>query len=769
MKKSKRYFIIPAVCIAVLVAIIVSVALFMNNRFFKRVSYDHIDTNAYNGVEIIGEDGKFYLSRDGKKISKGYAYLRSVNDLYTQKVLSELAESNKPVVLFDYYIATSSEDTSICMLITSSGEEYIISGEGYTLDTSRSKLPYLAYTNNKSGLVGVVSLQRLDSDISYKSGKELTLRSFTDISVKYTDSDDALGSYLVTEDVADSDGTVKSSYFRNDGIKLTTGSSVETIALSKKNEQKNYLYFYNPSDRNIVSVTGELIASDINDVIEASYDWGYAECTSPSTNSQYIVVFSPDRAFTLTDASYDLSSMWKTFDRAIILEAADSQGFDIINVTTAKTTRYQKIEWVNGGIVRATNNDGQYYYLDGDGAVLMKSESADMTLDSNLSSDTCYVLYEAANTGKKYFTRAGSEPYIFDNAQVSVAKLENTFIYDTYTVSKLDGVDIKYALLAPFSALKMSDYYNSVECSVNNSVAWVKASSIERSTLDILDPLTLKVVSGFHLAAEDFGDYSLKSAYDHTLYTDKRNDDTEVNINVVTLTRSSTDSLKNSVRYFALYRSAHYLSDSFYTAPLQANEFDSDLLLDNPMTGFEKNNYLVTHSPSGSKIYSFDSNLELVNTANIPYPVHNLIQDAVTKENYFTVRSSYEANAKFGVYNAKGECLLSPYYGAVNAAADSRFAVVLRGAYGIVKAKPNGATKTIVDFEHPYIQHLCGDAFVAAKNDTQIDIYRGKRIILSGIVTSVNDINYYTVAEDGSLTRNYGAIVNIEGKSYIHR
>ncbi len=766
----KRYFIIPIICITVLVAIIVSVALIMNSRFLKRVSYDHIAANSYNGVEIIGEDGKFYLYKDQKKVSRGYAHLMSVNDLYGSTVLNELTERNRSVVLFDYYIATSAEDTAACMLVTSTGEEYVISGEGYTLDTSASRLPYLVYVNNKNGLLGVVSLHRLDSDLSYKSGNELTLRSFSDISVKKANTDDILGTYLVTEDVPDSDGLVKSSYFRNDGMKLTTGNDIETITLTRKNQSEEYLYFYNRGDRQIISSAGELIATDVEELHSPNFDWRYAECTNSSTNTKYITVFSPDKVFTLTSESYDLSTLWTTYDRAIVLKAKDSSDFDIINVTSAKTTRYKNIEWVNG-MVRADNGDGQYYYLDGDGATLIKTAIADMTLNQSLSSDTCYVLYQPSSPAKLYFTRAGAEAYTYEfNLNETIARLDNAFVYDTYTIARLDGAELEYALLAPFSAIKQSDYYDSIECSIDNTIAWIKAVSVERSELDILDPLTLKTVTGFLSSPEDFDDYSLGSVYDCTLYTDARDDDTEVNITIVTLTKDGTDLLKNGVRYFALYRSAYYWSvDSFYTATLQIKELDSDLLIDEPIVDIERDNCLITYSASGSKVYSFDSNLELVNSAAIPYPIYDIIEDEVTEESYFVVCAAYEDNAMYGVYNFKGECLLTPYYSSVDAAADGRFIVMLRGAYGVVSAKANTEAKTVIDFKNTFTMHLCDGAFAAYENLDSINIYVGKRVILSGNATDLNTINYYTVAEDGSLSVDYGLIIYIDGKSYIHR
>ncbi len=760
----KRYFIIPIVCVTVLMAVIITVALVMDSHFFERASYEHMDTNAYNGVEIIGEDGLFYLSRNGKKVSDGYVYLKSVNDLYGD--VKALASSNKAVTLFDYYIAKSASDTAACMLITSNGDKYTISDEGYMLDTQASKLPYLVYRNNKNGLVGAVSLNRLDSDISYKTGSELTLTSFSDITIGYSSPDEPLASYIVAEALADSEGTVKTFYGKNDGTMLTSGTNVELLTLKKKNQDGNYLYFHNVGEKSLVSLSGDLLASGIDSITAVNTDWQYARCTGEA--GEYIVVFSPYRSFTLTGASYDISSVWTTYGSALVLDAADGSGTDIINIATEAATRYGSIEWVNG-VIRANNGDGQYYYLDNNASVLMQSPSAVMTLNAALSSDSCYVLYEPENPNRLYFTRSGAELFEYEPAVgETVSRLAADLNYDTYTVSRLEGTEMKYALLAPFSTLKSTDYYDNIECNRLGVVSWLKATSMERSELDIIDTLTLKVMTGVHTTPEEFDEYSVSSIAERTLYTDTRDNGTDVHINIIAIAKSGEDLLKNNVRYFALYRSAYYSDfDKFTTAALQFKELGSALLLDSPIKVFNK--CLVTYSAGGSEVYSLDENLELVSSASIPYPIYSVIEDSVTEENYFKVLSSYDGSALYGVYTLKGECLLSPYYSSVLEAADSSFVVTLHDTYGVITATAGADTKTLIDFEYPHVLCLCDGAFVATINDNEVDIIFDKRVVLSGKITSLDRISYYTAAEDGSLSRTEGAIVYINGKAYIHR
>ncbi len=766
----KRYFLVPLICIAVLVAIIVSVALVMNKQFFKRTSYDHISENSYNGVEIIGEDGLFYLYKDEKKVSRGFTYLKSVNDLYTEQVLNSLATKSTPVVLFDYYIASSADDPMRCMLITSTGEEYIIAGEGYTLDISASRLPYLVYTSNKNGLVGVVSLLRPDSDLSSKTGNELELRLFSDASVKTLNSTDIIGKYLVTDDIAPINGEDSHSYFRDDGTKLTSGAEIELITLSRKHEQDKHLYFYNKADKNIVSLTGELIASNIYELVMVNNAWGYARCINPEGDTKYIEVFNPDKHFSLKEDAYELNSLWTADGDAFILKASDASGFDVISAKTEKATRYKNILVANG-IVRADNSDGEYYYLDSDGTPLMKSSDADMMLNTDLSTDTCYVLHRPLSLGKLYFARAGAEPFIFDvPIGVTVEKLENSYIYDAYRLTRLDGIDIEYSLLSPFSAVKQSEYYDFIECSFNDPVAWIKATSKERSAIDIIDPLTLNTVTGFRATPEDFDDYKLKLVDGFTLYTDERNTSSDIQIKILALSNTGTDLLKNNVRYFALYRPAYASNfDAFSTSALQIKDFDANLLLDEPIVSMG-DKYLITYSASGSRVYTFDSNLELMNSASIPYPIVSLIEDNATGEDYFAVRSSFEDDAMRGVYNTSGLCLVSPYYEYIGTDAyDGCFVARLGGAYGTLKAELEDTPKKFIDFKWSGISYLCDDAFIAFENSNTVHIYSGRNTVLSGVAASITELNYYSVADDGTLSLEHGAIVRIDGEAYIHK
>ena len=56
------------------------VVVTVNNKYLKKTDYDYVSTTSYNGVSVVGEDGEFYLCKNGKCISEKYRWIRSLND-----------------------------------------------------------------------------------------------------------------------------------------------------------------------------------------------------------------------------------------------------------------------------------------------------------------------------------------------------------------------------------------------------------------------------------------------------------------------------------------------------------------------------------------------------------------------------------------------------------------------------------------------------------------------------------------------------------------
>ncbi len=760
----KKYILLPLIFIAVLAAIIVCVAVALNTRYLKKLSYDHMDGRVYNGVEVVGDDGLFYLVKDGKKVSDGYASLQSVNDYYSTS-LERLAADGKKIVLFDYYLARSAENSGY-LLVSSEGDEFVIAGDSYSLDTESTSLPYLVFTNNANGLKAVVSLYRLDSDISYRSGNELTLRTFKEVTPLSVCDDEPLCAYLKTSDVSD---TEQISYFRHDGIKISTGKDVSVLTLRKENEERDYPFFYNSEDGRLTTLGGELVASDISEIInDGREQWGYALCHNAEKSVSYAVVFTPDRYFTVSSETYDIP-MISSFGNCLVAHRADGKGTDVINVMTAKTANYVSVS-ENLTVLVASDRNGAFNYLNGDGACLMTCAYADMIPDVSLSTENCHVFSSVsynAGSGSDFlhFARAGAEVYTLNVGGLIIERLDDAE-HAAYRVTATENGKTVYAVLAPFSAIKTSQYYDSAELYTQNGVSFVLAASYTRGAYDIIDPLTAKAVSSFTCAPEDFSKLSFSHIDNIALATDMRDESTAVHMSIITLSRYDTDDIKSGVRYFAVYRCAPIADDSFKAAALKVQEIGEELLLDAPYRAFTSKNYLITYTATGSEIFSLDEYFELARIASLPYHAVNILPDLTSNgEDYFLVQTD---SGMRGLYNRDSEAVLAPYYSEILHAEDGYFVVGMRGAYGVIRSTASGA-KTVIDFLYSKIEPLGDNGYLAVNGEGETVIYSGKKMIMSESVQSVDSVHSYTVDEEGRLSVSEWALISVKGSLYIHR
>lgn len=761
----KKYILIPLVCVVALIAIIVAVAVSMRAGYLEKLSYDHISDTVYNGVEIVGEDGLFYLAKDGKKLSDGYASLKSVNDYYSENI-DVLIEKGKQVTLFDYYIARTVENSDY-MLISSDGDRVVISGESYSLDEETTSLPYLVFTNNANGLKSVISLQRLDSDVSYKSGNELTLRPFKSIKAVRTSTSSSMCTYIETEDISDS---AQRSYFRSDGIKITSGESVETISLRKANDSKTeYVYFYNIDEQKIISTSGELVASSITERFRITSDtWQYVFCRMAQSEELYAVVFSPEKVFTLSSDSYALNTV-TAFEGCIAVQKSSATATDIIGITGVTLGTYASVV-PNGSVLTALNADGSHSYIGHNGTPIMRGTYGDMQPIEALSDDNCTVFssdtYNSANGSEYYhFARGGSSLYSLD-----IAEFEVELLYaDTasYLLKKtVDGRTV-YTFLAPFSTVKLSREYDSFSLNRHNGVTWLLAESYSGGMIDIVDTLTARATFSLTASDEDFAKYSFSHCDNIALATDRLDADTAVHISIVKLEKYETDNVLSSARYYAVYRSAPSSSEKYHEAVLNVLELGNGLLLNNPYKSYTAENYLIVYSSSGSDVFSLNDSFVLSAVASVPYRISRIISDSADIEaDYFVVKTD---SGMEGLYNTDSECVLTPYYSEITAI-ENKYAIVrLSGAYGVIIAKSNGNTKTVIDFMYSEIEPTGDNGYLAITGDGHVDIYDKDTAVLSKSVQSHQRVRSYSEDGDGVITLSYWHVFSADAKLYVHR
>ncbi len=754
----KKYIILPILFIIILIAIIIAVAISFQTDYIQKLSYDHVSDTVYNGVEIVGEDGLFYLAKDGKKVSHGYASLKSVNDYYGN--IEKLIEDGKSVELFDYYIAHTVENSDY-LLVNSEGEEVYISGDSYSLDTENTKLPFLIFTNNSNGLKSAISLNRLDSDISYKSGNELTLRPFKKITAERTCDNSANCAYLETEDIAD---IGQKSYFRADGIKITTGTDISVTTLFKENSPKtSYVCFYNSTEQIIVSANGELIAKDITSRYRVGeQDWQYTVSIDEQTAQNYITVFSPLKSFTLSSDDYYLNTFTQYGSCMSAVKKSTGKS-ELINLSGTTLGVYSSV-MLEAETLKAQSSDGDFYYFDRNGNVIMRSNYSDMLAISELSDKEYTVftsqLYNEANNSEYYhFAKADASLYTLNISNIEINKLSAS--HASFIIKKND----MYSIFTPFSVSKESDEYNSIKIHSQNGVLWCLAENYETGKMDMVDPLTSKSVFSINCSDEDFAKYRILHDSNTALALNSLDTDTAVHISIIKMEKYDTEDMLNSTRYFAIYRNAPIAHKEYSNASLNVLELGNNLKLDKPYRAYTSENYLIVYTSSHSNVFSLDESFMLSSTASIPYQIDRIISDIQdTDKDYFVVKTENEME---GLYNTNSEAVLTPYYNQIKQIEGEYITVSLRGAFGVIQIKNNGKTKSVIDFLYSDIISTGNGGYYTKMRNGQEDIFeKGKQVLT---VNNVTVVHSYKADENGVITVSYWYLFSSDAKLYIHR
>ncbi len=734
--------------VAILAAIAIAVAVGMNGNYIQRLSFDHVGDTSYNGIRIVGKDGLFYLAKDGKIISDGYRSLKSVNDYYDKDLLESKSGTSDTAVLFGYYLARTEESASYA-LISADGDEYVIVGESYTLDRTLTSLPYLVFTDNKNGTLGALSLHRLDSDLSYRSGSELTLCAFSELSPQKTDSSELLCTYMSAQNTAG-----RPSYFRYDGISIADGAQIDIMTLQK--DGKTYPFFHDTERRHIVSHTGELIASGVIHLLrDDGGEWQYVLCEGREKQTSHAVIFSPDKALTVTSDIYNISSP-SFFGSNVILGTSDGQYTDMINAYTSRTVRYLGVkQFSDSELCVAQSLSGEYEYIYKDGTAVLKSEYSDLLPIPALSTPYCHAL-SSQKAGESYifFAARGTQPYRLDASEYSsVTLLENTDERSAYLLTKETDGQKRYAVLAPFSLVKISEAYDSITPTSHSGISYLLAVDSEKKSYDIIDPTTAKVQLSLHDSESSYTISPIEQCI--SLHSEG----TQAHLLLLAATKSGGKSLGTDRRYFLLYRTADGTS---LTSHLQTLELDKDLLLSQPYTAFEDFDCLVTYTASGSSVYTLDSEGLVSKTAELNGRTAGILRDSASGEHYYITISDM---GLYGAYNSEGESVLPESYESIEHAEGGYFKVKTCGAYGVVSVKRN-RVETVLKPIYTVIVPLGENGYLATDSEGRSFVYHKKRTVLEA-VQSCKEVKAYTTDDEGHLSVRTQYIINADGRLFI--
>lgn len=767
----KKVIILVCSGVALLLAILGIVLIFngFHKSYIKKTTFDHVSTVSYNDVRIVGNEGLLYLWQNGEIVSDGYISLRSVNDGYAEDGDNWLEAED--TILFDYYIARRAGQSQY-FLVTSSGEEYKIAGDNYSL--ASIQLPYLIFVNNTTGGRAAVSLLQLDSDLSKQSKNELSLTPFLEATPLRKHPEDVLYSHLETKDATDTPYSV----FTIEGKRILSAQSFERREFSNNDEQAS-VYYANNDTHTVYASRGEQICVGSAAAVLVNDRWGYMPLALNADGSlSGIAVFSYQRDYLITDSTLDFSAT-QIFDGAIAIPSKEKAEIALYRAIDGEVSHYSSLGRVTDGLLRATNaSSTESLYLSEDGYPLLQSPYADITLDLTLSTDDCLVLtsaeYDAAHedTGTKmlYFARR--------NASAIAATLDSSATVTQLSANggalTVDGVFLirseqnglpSYRLLTPFSDRLFSDAYDSIEVFDTAGILWARGTSFEQKTYTILDPLCSQIASTVSAEGEALSKLVFEYVDCQYLLVDPYDSDSAIPVLLFRLSSREDGNIDSSIHYFALYRSAPASSKTFDEGMLRILEVGKNLVRAEPITFFADDNAIICRNTDFSHVYRMSASYVLSEVATLPYRVSDVISDQTDSTvKYFEVATD---DGKYGLYNMETVSILAPYYDKIVAVNDGHIVVKLRGAYGVLSYE-DGKLRQVIDYLYTKISALPDHGYLVTDGNGVTDLFDGGKKISRHAIQSSSLLRSYIIAENGSLQIRYSLLISTKGKLFLH-
>lgn len=764
--KKKNLIILICVAAAVLLTV-VFLTLVLKKDYIDKIKYDHVASVSYNGVNIVGDDGLFYLEKDGKKISEGYIFLKSVNDYY-EDIEAACAKSESDLVLFDYYIAHK-PDSSSYYLVTSTGEEYTVVGDNYSLD--EVKLPYITFVNNTTSRKSAISLLKIDSALSGKSGNDLTLTPFLTISAEKYD-DKVLYTHLIATDESS-----RKSLFCEDGTLVVSTEYLETAVFTDGKQQKK-TYFVDVDQNAVYSSGGELLAKGNEPMKKVSELYGTIVRFDEKQNCNVLDVFSVNGVFTFSDSKYDISAL-QTYFGAFSLPIRESgSGIAVYRAIDGNEIKCTNIETQGNGIIRTDTGNGEYVYICDRGDVLIQTPYSDLVLKTELSGGKTYVFtsesYNSAtnNTKAYHFTKIGQKASVMNLGEgESISKLyvnkQTETVEGSFLLTSEKNGRISYRICTPFAANPWSDTFDIVETFLQAGIYWSRCVSFDRGGYDIIDPISNQKAGSIVCTESDFAKVSFNfEGYDlmvSNIYDDKNG----VPVLLFSIRRyEDNKGTTSSVRYYALYRSAFSSSENFSSGTLRVAEVGMNLLRSDPFTFFAQDNCLVLNGIGTSRVFRLNDSNILAEAASIPYRVKRIMYDNADHSLLYYLVESEGGNK--GLYDKDGNMILAPYYDAVYSLENGRFVVSLRGGVGVLEYRKS-KVKQIIDYSYVRIDALSDGGYIAVDGNGKCVLYEGDDIIRKDPLQSSSIITNYSLSDDGTLEIRYDTLLSINGDLYIHK
>lgn len=782
MKKRTKLIILIASATALL-CLVTALILFavFKDSYLEELPYDNVGETAYENVAIVAEDGLWYLEQQGVRSEKGYSFLKSVNDFYTSEDTADLATRH----LYPYYLARTA-DYGNYLLVDPAGAEYRITGDNFSL--SEVCLPYLIFTNNTNSRMAAISLQSLASDLSARSDNEIAFSiTFPTLEPRKFEEDSETYDYLFTKSNSEDKGhTVYSAA----GAKLVVGSEITTRILENEAGEPVY-YFVDEATYALYTAKGERLSLGGDaPVLAENGQWGYQLCHANSapgtTEERFLLVFSADHSMTFSDTEYNLDDL-HVREGCLWFGRLHDDNVTVASPLNKSAVAYHSLSEENGMLSVTLPNTADRIYLDDFGRELCRSPYTDMQRHE-LSDGDCTVLTsarcnaESAKTVSFFFTAPNRQAVRLDlptHSSLSPAPRlwsEEEELMPLYLISETDtdGTPLT-RLYAPFAVNPQSDAYHTLDFYSHGGILWALGTSYTREKYDLIDPVNNRISLSIDAKSGNLARLTFEYCDTDALLADATDEESGVPVIILKLARYDENQLRAvAARYFALYRTAPFESDTFQNTTLQARELGQNLLLSHPYRFFGEKNCLAVYSLTGTRVFRLDEAYSLDEYATLPYHVTDVLSDVSDPLRYFLKFIPFTDGSDllmesdcFGLADLKGNLLLSPYYEDITFADGDYFGVTLKKAEGVVTLK-KGEVKTVIDFRYASVTPLGDGGFAALRRDGVCELYRGDDKIGKGELQSIGTVRHTKTDADGYPIYSDWILLNLDGTLYRH-
>ncbi len=632
--RTKVVAIIVAAAILLAAAVTTVIVLLTSDGLDNLKNKSFSDSRTYDGVEILEKDGLFYLTRDGKKLSKtGYTSLVNVNSFYDSASTDELLAADD-FEIYDYFLARKS-DADTYLLVNTSGKEIAIEGSDLVYDGNY--LPFIKFKSSLTGKYGAISLKELDSSLSSNAGEEISVNMFDELEFTTT------GSYSLQYDTVCAKKTAPSAvpstsyiYLNDIGTTLFVSPNRLASVSQIKSSSVNSVYYYLTDDSKLYRADGTLVASDVQSLVSDSEGnrWLAAYCTpensalSAEENAElaFYKVFSTLTDYEVKASDYIISSPDTCINQSMLVAGLKEQDsavqrfifFSLLDGSTASGYTAMTVSSPTpSGLMMATgeeNNEFTYHYFDlKTGKRILVSKYNDMTwavegsvLTSQAEKLANNIEFMAANptatelpSGYAHFVKPfEDEKVVTLAAGQSVEKIftdDSIHIYKISTV-KTEKIDDESTLeytasseyvYLPFSDEKSASYDTIQAVEVfNKSVGIGIGTDYVAGRFDFIDLTNGKAVHSVSAAGAEIARTTISHLGTYVLAADGASNESAVEFAAFAVQKKNESGEVEVTEYLTLSRgTALSISgadgDDYITSPLKVKaDYGKDLYTD---------------------------------------------------------------------------------------------------------------------------------------------------------------------------------------------